>query len=605
MGARTSAPGVSGSRAEEGGFRTAMIDRGRLGPEQRVEHLRRLRSECFDVIVVGGGVTGAGAALDAATRGLSVALLEAGDLAGGTSSRSGKTLHGGLRYLEQGNLKLVREAAHERNLCVELLCPHLARPTPFLFPISHRGWQRPYLGAGVLLYDLLGGARSSRMPWHRHLSRRRALSLCPALDPRRVQGAVQYYDVIFDDARHTMLVARTAVHYGAALATRTPVVEMLHEGGRIVGVRANDEEAGESFGVSGRCIINAAGAWVDRVQELAGDPQVRVQPSKGVHLVVPRDRIQSTVGMVTRTADSVLFVRPWGERFWVIGTTDTPWEHQREQPAASGADIDYLLNEVNTWLARPLTRADIVGVYAGVRPLVSARDGEDGRGTAALSRDHAVLPGPEGMFTIVGGKYTTYRRMAQDVIDAATGWLGGAVPSSVTDRTPLLGAEGWDALRHQRDRLARRLGVSATHVEHLIGRYGTLVEQVIALLETRPPLAEPLPGAPDYLQVEIVYAATHEGARTVEDVLARRTHVSIETADRGMASAEPAAELVGDALGWPPERRRREVAGYRRRLEADRRSELAPDDDEAARAQSPESTRQERCAGSRSSKNRS
>jgi glycerol-3-phosphate dehydrogenase len=488
-----------------------------------------------------------------------------------------------------------------------LLCPHLARPTPFLFPLSHRGWERPYLGAGVLLYDLLGGARSSRMPWHRHLSRRSTLSLCPAFDPRRVRGAVQYYDVIFDDARHTMLVARTAVHYGAVLATRTPVVEMLREGERIVGVRAVDAEAGESFAVSGRCVINAAGAWVDRVQELAGDPQVRVQPSKGVHLVVPRDRIDSSVGMVTRTADSVLFVRPWGERCWIVGTTDTPWEHGREEPAASGADVDYLLNEVNTWLSRPLTRADIVGVYAGVRPLVSTvRDGGDGASTAALSRDHAVLPGPEGMFTIVGGKYTTYRRMAKDVIDAAAGSLGRAVPSSVTDRTPLLGAEGWDAWRRQRDRLARRVGLSARWVEHLIGRYGTLAEQVIALVEARPPLGEPLPGGGDYLQAEIVYAATHEGALTLEDVLARRTHVSIETPDRGTASAEPASELMGEALGWTPERRRGEVAGYRGRVEADWRSELAHDDEEAVRAQlSPENRRQESCAGSRSAKNRS
>jgi glycerol-3-phosphate dehydrogenase len=303
----------------------------------------------------------------------------------------------------------------------------------------------------MLLYDLLGGARSSPMPWHRHLSRRRALALCPALNPRRVKGAVQYYDVIFDDARHTMLVARTAAHYGAVLATRTPMVGMVREEDRIVGVRARDEEAEESFEVSGRCVINAAGAWVDRVQELAGDPSVRVQPSKGVHLVVPRDCIEAEVGMVTRTADSALFVRPWGERFWIIGTTDTPWKHDREDPAASGADVDYLLKEVNTWLARPLTRADVMGVYAGVRPLVSGRGtSADDAATAALSRDHAVLPGPEGMFTVVGGKYTTYRRMAQDVVDAATAWLGAGA-GSVTDRTPLLGAEGWDALRRQGD----------------------------------------------------------------------------------------------------------------------------------------------------------
>ncbi len=244
-----------------------------------------------------------------------------------------------------------------------------------------------------------------------------------------------------------------------------------------------------------------------------------------------------------------------------------------------------------------------MGVYAGVRPLVSGRGTSAGdAATAALSRDHAVLPGPEGMFTVVGGKYTTYRRMAQDVVDAATAWLGAAA-GSVTDRTPLLGAEGWDALRRQRDRLARRSGLSAAQVEHLLGRYGALVEEVIDLLEAHPTLAEPLTGAPHYLQVEIVYAATHEGARTLEDVLARRTHISIETRDRGLAAAEPAAELVGESLGWPPDRRRSEVAAYRARLEAARRSEHARDDDEAVRAQSPESIRHERCAGSRSSKN--
>ena len=582
-----------------------MIECGRLGPEQRAEHLRRLRAERFDVIVVGGGVTGAGAALDAATRGLSVALLEAGDLAGGTSSRSGKTLHGGLRYLEQGNLKLVREAARERNLSVELLCPHLARPTPFLFALSHRGWERPYLGAGLLVYDLIGG-RCTRMPWHRHLRRRRALALCPALDPRRLTGAVQYYDVIFDDSRHTMLVARTAVHYGAVLATRTPVVKMLRAGGRIVGVGARDEATGESFEVRGRCVINAAGAWVDQVQALAGDPSVRVTPSKGVHLVVPRDRIRAGAGIVTRTADSVLFVRPWGERFWILGTTDTPWRHDREHPATSAADVDYLLREVNGWLARPLTRADVVGVYAGVRPLISGREGaQDNATTAALSRDHAVLPGPDGMFTIVGGKYTTYRRMAQDVVDAAARWLGAEIPDSVTDRTPLLGAEGWDAWQRQRDRLARRSGLPGARLERLLGRYGTLVQELIELMTTDPALAEPLPSAPDYLRAEIVYAATHEGAQTLEDVLARRTHISIETPDRGVDSAGAAAELIGRALGWSPERRRQEVASHRQRVAADRRSEWAPDDAHAARAQSPESTLQELSAGSRSSRNAS
>jgi glycerol-3-phosphate dehydrogenase len=532
-----------------------------LGPPQRSEHLRRLRSEQFDVIVVGAGVTGLGAALDAVTRGLSVAVLEAGDLAQGTSSRSGKTLHGGLRYLAQRNFGLVREAAHERNLSVSLLCPHLTRPTPFLVPLDSATWQRAYLGAGVLLYDLLGGTRSARMPWHRHLGRAQALALCPALDPDRVRGAVQYYDVIFDDARHTMLVGRTAVHYGAALATGTPVVEVRADtSGRVSGVRATDSASGETFEVGGRCVINAAGVWADRVQELAGDPSVRVQPSKGVHLVVARDRIAANAGIVTRTADSVLFIRPWNEGYWILGTTDTPYRQSREDPTPSAADVDYLLAQANAWLARPLTRDDVTAAYAGLRPLVSGRDGQ---ATAALSRDHAVVPGPlDGMFTIVGGKYTTYRRMAQDVVDAVAVWLGGDVPGCVTDRTPLLGAEGWDALRRQRQRLATSSGLSVHWVEHLLGRYGALIGELLGLIGERPELAAPVHGAPGYLQAEIVYAATHEGARALEDVLFRRTHIAIETPDRGLASAEQVAELVGPALEWSADDRDRELSRY-------------------------------------------
>ncbi|MGO9958273.1 MAG: glycerol-3-phosphate dehydrogenase/oxidase [Solirubrobacteraceae bacterium] len=572
-------------------------DRGRLGPEQQAEHLARLGAERFDVIVIGAGATGAGAALDAATRGLSVALLEAGDLAAGTSSRSGKTLHGGLRYLEQGNVRLVREAAHERNLAVERLCPHLTRPTPFLFALHKGAPERAYIGAGVALYDLLGGARSSQMPWHRHLSRRGALRTCPALDPRRLTGAVQYYDAIFDDARHAMLLARTAVRYGAALATGHRVVEVLRPGGRIAGVRAIDAETGASLEVSGRRVINAAGVWADLVQELGGERQVDVQPSKGIHLVVPRERIPAASGIVTRSADSVVFMRPWNDRFWIIGTTDTPWAYARDEAVATAADIDYLLTEVNAWLADPLTRADVIGVYAGVRPLIRT-PGAGGGSTAMLSRDHAVLPGPEGMFTIVGGKYTTYRRMAEDVVDAAAGGLDrpargldgsaigsiGSIGASVTARTPLLGAEGWEALMRQRDRLALRTGLHTHTIHRLLGRYGALLDDLVDLIADRPELAEPLPGAAPYLAAEIVYAATHEGARTLQDVLERRTHIAIETRDRGSAAAETAAELAGGVLGWSADRRRREVAAHRARIADDRRCEQAPDDDAAIRA---------------------
>jgi glycerol-3-phosphate dehydrogenase len=546
----------------------------RLGAWQRSEHLQRMGCESFDTIVVGGGVTGLGAALDAVTRGLSVAVLEAGDLAQGTSSRSGKTLHGGLRYLEQGNFRLVREAARERNLSVSLLCPHLTRPTPFLFPLHSATWQRAYLGAGVLIYDVLGGARTARMPWHRHLGRTHALALCPGLDPARLRGALQYYDVIFDDARHAMLVGRTAVHYGAALATGAAVTGIHADPtGRVTGVRATDIASGESFEVRGRSVINAAGAWADRVQALAGEPSVRVQPSKGVHLVVARDRIAADTGIVTRTADSVLFIRPWNERFWILGTTDTPYRQAREDPVPATADIDYLLAQANAWLARPLVRQDVTAAYAGIRPLVSGRDA---RATAALSRDHAVVPGPpRGMFTIVGGKYTTYRRMAQDVVDAAAGWLGGGIPGSVTDRTPLPGGDGWDALRQRRQRLAAGSGLSAEWIDHLLGRYGSLTTELLALVGDRPELASPVAGAPGYLRAEIVYAATHEGARTLQDVLFRRTHIAIETRDRGLAAAEQAAELVAPELGWSAADRDRDLRRYREWVEVEVRAEQA------------------------------
>jgi glycerol-3-phosphate dehydrogenase len=537
----------------------------RLGPEQRIQAIRQLAERTFDVVVVGGGVTGAGTALDAASRGLTVALLEARDLAGGTSSRSGKTFHGGLRYLQQLNFPLVRQAAHERNLMVDRLCPYLTWPTPFLFPLSHGVWERAYMGAGILLYDLLGGARPADMLGHRHLTKTRALYEMPSLRADRITGAVQYYDVIFDDARHTLMVARTAAQYGTVIGSRLEVTGMLRDGGRVAGVQAYDHETGQELEVHGRCAINASGAWADLVQQLAGEAQVEVRPAKGIHIIIPRDRIDSHTGFIAPTADSVLVVRPWW-RYWILGTTDTPWDYERSDPVANASDINYLLAEVNKWVRTPLTGDDIVGVYAGVRPLLSGK----GNSTAALSRDHVVLPGPAGLFTIVGGKYTTYRVMARDVMDAAARWLGTAVPSSVTARTPLLGTTGWYVLRNQRQQLAIKTGLDLERIDHLLGRYGSLVSEPFDLLDDRPELAEPIEGAPEYLQVEAVYAASHEGALHLDDVLTRRTHIAMETADSGLAAAGQVAQLVSEVLGWDNIRREQEIAYYVAQVEADR-----------------------------------
>jgi glycerol-3-phosphate dehydrogenase len=421
------------------------------------------------------------------------------------------------------------------------------------------------MGAGVLLYDLLGGARSADMPGHRHLTKTGALREMPSLNADRVTGAVQYYDVIFDDARHTMTLARTAAQYGGIVGTQLEVTGMLREGNRIAGVRAHDHETGQELEVRGRCVISATGAWADLVQQLAGEAQVEVRPAKGIHIIIPAACIDSHTAFIAPTADSVLVIRPWWQ-YWIIGTTDTPWDYDRNDPAANASDINYLLTEVNKWLRTPLTRDDIVGIYAGVRPLLSGK----GSSTAALSRDHAVLRGPEGLFTIVGGKYTTYRVMARDVMDAAARWLGGSVPPSVTARTPLLGTTGWYVLRNQRQQLAIKTGLDLERIDHLLGRYGSLVSELFDLLDDRPELAQPIEGAPEYLQVEAVYAASHEGALHLDDVLRRRTHIAMETPDSGLATARQVARLIGEALGWDNIRREQEVAHYVAQVEADR-----------------------------------
>lgn len=555
------------------------MELGRLDPSYRRAMLERLATETFDVIVIGGGVVGTGAALDAATRGLSVALVEARDFAAGTSSRSSKLIHGGLRYLEQLNFRLVREALRDRGLLLRTLAPHLVRPVPFLFPLTHRWWERCYVGAGILLYDTLGGAR--QLPMGRHLTRRQVLRLAPGLRPDSLVGAIRYYDCQVDDARHTMTVARTAARYGAAVTSSVRVDAFVRAGERVTGVEATDLETGARLTVRGRQVINATGVWTDDIQHLVGDRgQIKVLASKGVHLVVPRDRIAMDVGLITRTDSSVLFVIPWG-RHWLVGTTDTPWTLDKAHPAASRADIDYLLEQVNRVLAAPLTHDDVEGVYAGLRPLLAGQTDA----TAQLSREHVVTTPVPGLVMIAGGKYTTYRVMAEDAVDAAVRSLHPARPvaRSVTAQTPLLGADGFAALRNRRFEVAAGSGLDVEQVEHLLGRYGSCIDDLLGLLVDRPELAQPLPGCDEYLLAEVVYAVTHEGALHLEDVLTRRTHVSIEAWDRGLAAAAPAALLMAPVLGWTPDQVEREVEHYRRRVRAERDSQEQPDDSTADR----------------------
>jgi glycerol-3-phosphate dehydrogenase len=544
----------------------------------------RLTDDEFDVVVIGGGVTGAGAALDAATRGLSVALVEARDFAAGTSSRSSKLFHGGLRYLEQLEFGLVREALRERELMTTRLAPHLVKPVPFLYPLTHRAWERPYVAAGLALYDTMGG--HSSMPAQKHLSRRAALRVFPGMRSDALVGAVRYYDAQADDARHTLTVARTAARYGAVVRTSTRVTGFVRESDRVVGVQVRDAEDGRLGTVAAGVVLNCTGVWTDQLQALSGARgRFRVRASKGVHIVVPRDRITGDAGLILRAASSVLLVIPW-KNHWLIGTTDTDWNLDLAHPAATRADIDYLLERVNTVLASPLTHDDIEGVYAGLRPLLAGESEE----TSALSREHAVARVVPGLISIAGGKYTTYRVMAADAVNAATDDLPRRIAPSCTDKVPLLGAEGYFAMRNQLDSLAEEYGLHPHRISHVLDRYGSMIRDVLDPGLTSPALLETVPSAPDYLMAEIRYAVTHEGALHLEDVLTRRTRISIEYPHRGVDCAMVVADEMAEILGWDNGTRDAEVDSYVARVAAERESQAVSDDAaaDAVRTAAPE-----------------
>ena len=558
-----------------------------LSPAGRREAIARMAENELDVLVVGGGVVGAGSALDAVTRGLTTAIVEARDWASGTSSRSSKLIHGGLRYLEMLDFGLVREALRERGLLVNRIAPHLVKPVPFLYPLQHRVWERAYAGAGVALYDAMAytSGTAHGLPHHRHLTRRQALREAPCLRKDALTGAIQYWDAQEDDARFTMTVVRTAVSFGALAANRAKVTGFLRQGERVTGARVTDLETGEEFEVRAKQVINATGVWTDDTQRLADTRgQFHVRSSKGIHLVVPRDRLPSSTGLILRTEKSVLFVIPGG-RHWIIGTTDTDWTLAKDHPAASAQDIDYLLEHVNSVLSSPLTREDVEGVYAGLRPLLSGEE----ESTSKLSREHVVGHPVPGLVVVAGGKFTTYRVMAADAVDEAVRTMDARVPDSCTAELPLIGADGYLPLWNQRRAVAADYGIHVARVEHLLNRYGSCASELLNMLRADPSLAEPLPGADDYLAVEARYAVTHEGALHLEDVLTRRTRISIEAWDRGAAAAPEVADLMADQLDWTDEAKKREIERYLARVAAERESQTKPDDDsaEAARLEAP------------------
>ncbi len=514
-----------------------------------------------------------------------MALIEARDLASGTSSRSSKLVHGGLRYLEQFDLGLVHEALRERGLLTTRLAPHLVRPMPFLLPLPRNamrgGVQRGYYGAGIAAYDAFAGVfgEGRGMPLHRHLTSAAARRVFPSLRQDTLGGAIRYYDAQVDDARLVTTLARTAASLGAAVVTSVRATGVLRTAREVTGVRAVDVETGEEFDISARTVIAATGVWSDDVSQMLSTggepfrPGLRVRASKGVHIVLSRSAINGDAGLILRTATSVLFVIPWGEH-WIVGTTDTEWVLGRDHPAATAQDITYLLDHVNTVLDRPVTVDQIEGVYAGLRPLLAGAD----ESTSALSREHAVAEPMLGLMVVAGGKLTTYRVMATDVVDRAVRRLSRPVPRSRTDALPLIGADGYHRLSADRDAVARRHGLTGAAVGHLLGRYGSLTLDLLAMLDDQPRLARPITGADDYLLVEAAYAARAEGALHLDDVLTRRTRISIETDHRGAESAKQVAAVMGEELGWNKARRRQEIDHYLARVEAERESQRVPDD---------------------------
>ena len=520
--------------------------------------VEKLASAEFDVLVIGGGVTGVGAALDAATRGLRVALIEANDFACGTSSRSSKLIHGGLRYLEQYDFKLVREALKERELMVGHTAPHLVSPVSFLFPLHEGLKERWYVGAGLALYDALRG-KERILPAHRHISPRKMREVAPALRSDILKGGILYYDAQVDDARHTVTIARTAERYGALIANQVEAIALIREGGRVVGVKVCDRESGQEFDIKSATTVLAAGIWNSKIQEAAGvNHGYDIAMSKGVHIVLPKSAISLKTGVILKTALSVLFVIPWKD-FWIVGTTDTPWTGSKEEPLADRADIDYIIEQANQVLRHPLKLSDVISVYAGIRPLVAPTEASS---TTKISREHVVDHPLEGLISVAGGKYTTYRIMARDAIDAAASDLLRIVPESCTEEIALLGADGYSALLNRVNALAVGNSLSRETITHLLSRYGSIFEEVLAPAKLDASLLERIDPSLPYLRAEVRYAVTHEKALHVSDVLMRRTRIALEVSDRGVAAARVVAQVMAPLLGWDSARSHREISQY-------------------------------------------
>jgi glycerol-3-phosphate dehydrogenase len=529
-----------------------------LNPQQRAAALTSLATEEFDILIIGGGVNGVGAALDAVTRGLKVALVESHDFAAGTSSRSSKLIHGGLRYLEQYDFKLVREALRERELMVSTQCPHLVKPVSFLYPLTEKVKERTYVGAGLALYDALRGMKRA-LPSHKHLTGKTIAVISPSLRQDIITGAIRYFDAQVDDARHTMMIARTAARHGAVMATGVRVEDLIRNGKRVTGVVAVDTATKKKITISAKATIMCAGVWSDELHaKFELTPGYTVAMSKGVHIVLPGDAIKSQDGIILKTPVSVLFLIPWGDK-WIVGTTDTPYDGDRANPRATQEDVQYILDQANRVLEPQIKADDILGVFAGLRPLVANKTGS---ATTKLSREHTVDRPAPGFVSIAGGKYTTYRVMAKDAVDLAVLDLRRLVNESVTDKLPLIGADGYFALVQQTSKISEKYSISEATVTHLLDRYGSLIEEILEIIDADSSMAQRLIPELPYIKAEILHAVTHEGALSVEDVLLRRTRISFEAFDGGVDVAADVAKIIGAQLGWGAKERSASVDSF-------------------------------------------
>lgn len=512
-----------------------------------------------DLVVVGGGITGAGVALEAASRGLSVALLERHDFASGTSSRSSKLVHGGLRYLQQRDFLLVYEALLERQRLLRM-APHLVRPLPFLIPLfgSNRVVARG-IGWALTLYDLVGGYRIGKL--HRRVGLDETLRLMPTLRTDRLTAGFLYYDAQTDDARLTLAALRTAaVRFGALVANHCEVIRLEKDcRGEVSRVVAKDHLEGAEVEIPCRAVANAAGLWVDDVRALdESGHRSSLRPAKGIHVLLPRRLVRNQVAAILPVPKDKrsIFVIPWSDELTLVGTTDTDYEGDLEQPEATAGDISYLLAALNTWMSTPVGPSDVVSSYAGLRPLVRAATNTR---TADLSRRHQVGFSPSGVVTVSGGKLTTWRKMGRDTVDALRRFLPGTIGPSTSARLPLDGGVGTaDA-----QAAAAATGVGPAAALHLVRRYGSHAPAVAVLARSQPDLERRLAPPLPYLRAEVVWQARHEMAATVDDVLSRRTRISIEDSSRGMDAAADVAGLLAAELGRDKAWEQAQVAAYR------------------------------------------